>query len=305
MLDLIIIGGGPAALSAAIYAARKKLNFKILAQRIGGEQVLYSNDIENYPGIKFTTGGELIKKFKEHVENYGVKIEEDQEIVKLEKKGDNFLITTKTGKIYEARAVIVASGKKPRHLGVPGEKEFEGRGVSFCSICDAPLFKDKVVAVVGGGNAGLESALDLTKYAKRIYVLEYAPKIIGDELLQEKLTKTGKVEFIVNAVIQEIKGAKFVSSLIYQDKKSQKMKELPVEGVFIHIGSVPSIDFVKGFLEINAANEIVIDHKTNQTSVEGVFAAGDVTDIKWKQIIVAAGEGAKALLSAYKYLQGK
>lgn len=305
MFDLIIIGAGPAGLTAAIYAARKKLNFKILAQKIGGEQVLATRDIENWPGTKLISGQEFIQNLIDHLKAYGIEVEEGKVVSKIEKKGEGFLLKLKTGEEYSARSIIIASGKRPRHLEIPGEKEFEGKGVSFCSICDAPLFSNKVVAVIGSGNAGLESALDLTRYAKKIYVLEIGPKIVGDELLQERLKKTSKVEFILNALSRKIEGEKFVSSLIYQDKNSKEIKELKVDGVFVHIGSVPSVDFLKGFLEINSANEIVIDPKTNQTSIEGIFAAGDVTDVKWKQIVVAAGEGAKAALSAYEYLKGQ
>lgn len=304
LYDLIIIGGGPAGLAAAIYSARKKINFKVLAQRIGGEQLLAAGKIENYPGIpEISSGVEFINQLKEHAKKYNVDIEEGQEVVKIEKKNGNFLVKTKRGSEYEAKAIIVASGKKPRKLGVPGEKEFEGRGVSYCSICDAPLFKDKVVAVIGGGNAGLDSAMDLTKYAKKIYLLEFGPRIIGDPATKEKLEKTGKVEFILMAQTKEIIGKQFVEKLIYEDRNTKEEKELEVQGVFIHIGSVTSVDFVRGLLEINSANEIVIDHKTNQTSMPGIFAAGDVTDVKWKQIVIACGEGAKAALSAYQYLK--
>lgn len=302
MLDLIIIGGGPAGLTSAIYAARKKLNFKVVSQKIGGEQLLITSKIENYPGLKSVTGIEFIQKIREHVEKYEVQIAEGQEVVKIRKQDKGFLIKTRTDQKYTARAIIIASGKKPSKLNVPGEKEFEGRGVSYCSICDAPLFRGEIVAVIGGGNAGLESALDLAKYAEKIYILERSPKIIGDKILQEQLKKTGKIRFINSTIVQEIKGGKFVSSLIYQGKEAKEAKELLVRGVFIHVGSISSVDFVRDFLEINNANEIVIDPETNQTSVQGIFAAGDITNVKWKQIIVAAGEGAKAALSASQYL---
>lgn len=302
-LDLVIIGAGPAALTAAIYTARKKLNFEVLAQRVGGEQVLLTNDIENWPGTKLISGIGLIRKFRKHIENYGVKIKGGQEVVKIEKEGKRFLVKTRRGEEYRARAIIIASGKKPRHLRVPGGKEFEGKGVSYCSICDAPLFRGKTVAVIGGGNAGLESALNSAKYARKIYILELGSKAIGDEFLQEKLKETGKVEFIFNARTVEIKGGKFVTGLIYEDRVTREKKELAVKGVFVHVGQITSSDFIKDFLETSNANEIIIDPKTNQTSVKGIFAAGDVTNVKWKQIVVAAGEGAKAALSAYEYLQ--
>lgn len=300
--DVVIIGGGPAALTAGIYSARKKLNALLLAQKIGGEQVLNIWTLENYPGIKSISGRDFMAVLQKQAQSFNLPIQEGEEALELLKKNNNFLITTKRGQ-YEARAIVIASGKTPRHLGISGEKEFEGKGVSFCSICDAPLFGGKEVAVIGGGNAGLDSALDLAKYATKIYVLEFGPKIIGDEDTQEKLKKTEKVDFFVNAAVKEIKGEKFVTGLVYEDRATGQQKELKVRGVFVHIGSVTSAEFAKGLVELNSAGEIVIDHKTNQTSVEGVFAAGDVTDIPWKQIVIAAGEGAKAALSAYQYLQ--
>lgn len=302
--DLIIIGAGPAGLQAAIYAARKKLNTIILTENVGGQSLL-AGTIENYAGVKAISGPDLIQIMKEQVRELGVLIKEGVEVEKLTKIEDNFEVTIKNNERFQTKSLIIASGKKPRSLNVPGEKEFTGKGVSYCSICDAPLFAGKDVAVIGGGNAGLDAAMDLTKYANKIYVLEFGLKIIGDELTQEKLRKTGKVEFITDAAVKEIKGDKFVQSLIYQDRKTGETKELKVQGVFINIGQIPSSDFIKGFLELNARHEIMIDHITNETSIVGAYAAGDITDIPHKQCIIAAGEGAKAVLSVYKYLQSK
>jgi thioredoxin-disulfide reductase len=302
MYDLIIIGGASAGLTSAIYAARKKLNTIILTEKIGGQSLLTDN-IENYPGFKLISGLELIKKMREQVEALGVEIKEGEKINTLRNTNDGFEAETeKGGEVFRARSLIIASGKKPRLLNVPGEKELTGKGVSYCSICDAPLFSGKDVVVVGGGNAGLESAMDLTKYANKIYVLEFMPKLAGDESTQEKLRQTGKVEFITNVATKEIKGKDFVEALVYEDRQTKERKELKAGGVFVNIGQIPSSDFVKDFLELNNQKEIVIDSKTNQTSVEGVFAAGDVTDIAYKQCIIAAAEGAKAALSAYNYL---
>lgn len=301
MYELIIIGGASAGLTSAIYAARKKLNVLILTEKVGGQSLLTDN-IENYPGFKKITGPELIEKMRQQVEALGVAIKQGIKVVSLAKIKENFEVKARSGQNFQAKALIIATGKKPRPLNVPGEKELTGRGVSYCSLCDAPLFKEKDVAVIGGGNAGLEAASDLTKYAKKIYVLEFGSKIIGDELTQEKLRQTGKVEFITDAATQEIKGEKFVEALIYQHRKTGKKKELAVQGVFINIGQIPSTDFVKDFLELNSQAEIVIDPLTNQTSMKGVFAAGDVTNIPYKQCIIAAAEGAKAALSAYHYL---
>ena len=240
---------------------------------------------------------------REQAEGVGVEIKEGQAVVKIEKAGAHFKVFTKEGEKFETKTIIIATGKKPRTLNVAGEKEFISKGVSFCSICDAPLFNEKDVAVVGGGNSGLEAAWDLTKYANKIYVLEFGPEIKGDELTREKLKQTNKVEFIIEAAVKEIKGGKFVEGLIYEDKKTGRQKELKVSGVFINIGQIPSSDFVKKFLELNEWGEIIINPRTNETSVRGIYAAGDVTDVISKQCIVAASEGAKAALGVYKYLE--
>ena len=299
--DVAIIGAGPAGLTAGIYAARKKLKTVIITEETGG-QALIATIIENFPGFEKISGKELIEKMRMQNEKYGVEIKEGDSAESIEKKGENFLINLETGfpsgnpVSLMAKSVIIASGKMPRSLNIPGEKEFEGRGVSFCSTCDAPLFEDKDVAVIGGGNSGLCSAIDLLNYANKIYVLEEMPKIPGDEFNQEKLKQSNKVEFITNAKIKEIKGEKFVKGIVYNDK------ELAVEGVFISIGWIPATDFLKGFVNLNKGGEIIIDPKTNETSTKGVFGAGDVTDIKYKQCVIAAAEGAKAALSAYNYL---
>lgn len=290
-----------AGLASALYAARKKINVIVLTSKTGGQSLLTDN-IENYPGFMKISGQELTNRVKEQVESLKVEIREGIEVVEIAKINDGFDVKERNGEIFQARALIIASGKNPRRLNAPGEQEFTSKGVTYCSICDAPLFQGKDVAVVGGGNSGLEAAMDLTKYANKIYVLESRQKISGDELTQDKLRKTGKVEFVVNAAVKEIKGDKFVELLIYEDSDSKEQKELKVQGVFINIGHIPSTEFVKGFLRLNEKNEIIIDHQTNQTSVEGVFAAGDVTGVPFKQCIIAAGEGAKAALSAHSYL---
>lgn len=305
MYDLIIIGGASAGLSAAIYAARKKLNFVLLTEKTGGQSLL-TDKIENYPGFEEIAGFELVKKMESHAKKYGTKIleGEEYEVLKIKKADKSFHIFIKNGEQMETKSVIVASGKRPRMLGAPGEKEFTGKGVTYCSICDAPIFGGKNVAVVGGGNAGFEAAMDLLNYANKIYILEFKNKMRGDEVSQEKLAKSGKVEFIVNAKITEIKGDKFVNGVEYEDRISGEKKELKVEGVFINVGQIPNTDFLKGFLELNEFNEIVMNGKTGETSVPGVFAAGDATDIPFKQCVIAAGQGAVAALSAHKYLQG-
>lgn len=301
LYDVAIIGGAGAGMTAAIYSARKKLNAVLIAKQVGG-QCLLTNSIENYPGFEKISGIELIDKMRKQVEKYEVPIEEGKEVESIEKKDGPFLIKLKDGESIETRAIIIATGENPRRLGIPGEKEFEGKGVVFCSVCDAPLFAGKDVVVAGGGNSGLNTALDLLNYANNIYVLGGRPKIMGDEILQERLIKSGKVKFFTDARITEIKGGAFVEKIIYNDKKTGEEKEISAQGIFVSAGWLPATSFLDGFLDLNNKGEIIINPKTNETSVGGVFAAGDCTDTKYKQIIIAAGEGAKAALSAYNYL---
>lgn len=300
--DLVIIGGATSGLTAGIYAARKKLNAVILTKEIGG-QTLQTESIENFPGFEKISGSELVDKMKEQVLKYGLPIKSGVEVKSISKTEDIFEIATNASDEIKAKSVIIATGKNPRKLNIPGEKEFENRGVVYCSTCDAPLFGGKTVVVAGGGNSGLNSAFDLLKYAVKIYVMESSGKIIGDEFLQEKLKSSGKVEFMTDVEIKEIKGNNFMEKVVYFDKKTGEEKSLKAQGLFVNVGWSPSSAFAKGFLATNEYEEIIIDPKTNETSVKGVFAAGDVTDVKHKQCVIAAGEGAKAALSAYEYLK--
>mgnify|MGYP001560239340 CR=1 FL=1 len=300
--DLVIIGGATSGLTAGIYAARKKLNAVILTKEIGG-QTLQTESIENFPGFEKISGPELIDKMKEQVLKYGLPLKSGTEVKSISKIGDIFEIVANISDEIKAKSVIIATGKNPRRLNVPGEKEFENRGVVYCSTCDAPLFGGKTVVVAGGGNSGLNSAYDLLKYANNIYVMESDGKIRGDEFLQERLKMSGKVEFITGAEIKEIKGNGFMEKIVYFDKKSGQTKELAAQGIFVNIGWSPAVGFLKDFVKLNDYGEVIVDLKTNQTSVPGVFASGDVTDIKYKQCVIAASEGAKAALSAYDYLK--
>ncbi len=299
--DLIIIGSGPAGLTAAIYGARKKMDILVLTKKIGGEaSMAYS--IENYPGFSKITGVELISKMRDRVEQYGVAIKEGMAVSGIEKKNDHFLIKTEQKEFFEAKAIVIASGRMPKKLDVPGAKKYESRGVSFCTICDAPIFAGKDVAIVGGGNAALNSAFDLLPYANKIYLLQHREKFIGDEAAMEKLKNTGKVMFIANAETKEIKGEKFVEGLVYEDIPTGDKKELAIKGVFVNIGQIPSADFAKNLVELDSQGRVVIDCSTNAASIAGIFAAGDATNVKYKQYIIAAAEGAKAALSAHEYL---
>lgn len=300
--DVIIIGGACAGFSAAIYTARKKLDTVILTKKVGGQAML-TEHIENYIGIKDISGPELIKQMKEQVESLGVPILENKEVKELKKEDENFIATCRDESAFKARSVIVASGKEPRRLEVPGEEKYRSKGVSYCATCDAPMFKDKKVAVIGGGNSGLDTAYDLLPYASHIYLLELGPKLRGDELMINKLKESGKVDFITNAKTKKIKGDKFMNALIYEDTKSNEDKELEAEGAFVNIGWKASSDFAEGFLERNEYNEIVVNADKLTTSQEGVFAAGDISSTPYEQSIIASGEGAVAALTCYDYLK--
>lgn len=303
--DVGIIGGASAGLTAAIYTARKKLNTIILTKQIGGQSLL-TDSIENFPGFEQISGAEMIEKIRAQAEKYNnVDIKEDAIVEKISKTENIFTLSLIGGEIIQVRSVIIATGRSPRRLDVPGEKEFEKKGVTFCAICDAPFFEGKDVAVAGSGNSGLKSALDLIKYANKVYVLEYGDRIMGDEIMQEELRRSGKVEFILNVKIRELAGGNFMEKIIFQNRESEEKTELAVSGIFINVGWSPATGFLKGFVGLNNQGEVIVDHKTGQASVSGVFAAGDVADSKYKQCVIAAGEGATAALSAYEYLSGR
>lgn len=298
--DLIIIGAGPAGMTAAIYAARRKINFLILSMDIGG-QMSWSSEVENYPGISQMTGIELTNKFREHLGKYKTKAEQE-EILKLTKKGKMCIVKTKQN-TYQSKAVIIATGKKPKKLEVPGEEKFLGKGLNYCATCDAPLYKNKTVAVIGGGNSGLEAALFLSKYAKKVYLLEKGPKLMGEPHLINQVTKEKNISVITNTTIKEITGTKFVESIKYTEK--EKKKFIKLQGVFVEIGLITKADFTD--VKKNKWGEIMLfrgtkTHNENLTSVPGIFAAGDCTDIPAKQIIAAAGEGCKAALASFDYI---
>jgi len=300
--DLIIIGGGPAGITAGIYALRQRMKTLMITKDFGGQINRKAIKMENFPEFPEISGQELIEKLVSHLKKYPIEIELN-EVIKVEKEKEHFRVKTKNKKEFFSKTVIVASGADPRSLGVKGEKEFLGKGVSYCAVCDGPLFKDKIVAVIGGGNSGFESAIFLGEYAKKIYILELSNQVRADQENQKRAQKTGKVEIILNAKVEEIKGEKFVKSLVYKDLVSQQLKEISVDGVFVEIGNVPSTSFVKDLVEFNEKGEIVVEFETMATKTPGLFAAGDCNAGKYKQIITACGEGAKAALSAYDYLQ--
>jgi thioredoxin-disulfide reductase len=302
--DLIIIGGGPAGISAGIYAARKKIKTLLIAKQLGG-QPAEAWEIENYLGFEKISGVDLAQKFAEHLKKFSadIKIKEKESVDKIIKNASNEFEINAGKNIYQTKTIIVATGSSPRRLNIPGEENFIGRGVVFCATCDAPIFSGKSVAVIGAGNSGMNAVLQLTKYAKKIYLINKYPDLSkGDSMYAEQIKQSPLVEIINNSLPKEIKGDKFVSGLIIENSETKANQELAVEGVFVEIGSLPSLQFLSDLVEYNQKGEIIINPENNMSSQSGIFAAGDATNIPHKQIIIAAGEGAKAALGAYYYL---
>ncbi|MFH0839627.1 MAG: FAD-dependent oxidoreductase [Candidatus Omnitrophota bacterium] len=296
MFDIIIIGAGPAGITASVYAARKKTKVLVITVDIGG-QAAWSGDIENYTGYQFITGPDLAEKFEEHLRHYDVAVKENEAVLALTKKGETIEVKTKKG-TYESKTAIIASGKRSKELNVRGEKEYRNRGLTYCATCDGPLFSGKDVAIIGGGNSALDAALQMINIASRVYIVDVNPKLGGDPVMREKVVNSAKVTIMSNASVSEIKGEKTVRSI--KVKTNSTEKEIPVQGVFVEIGLTPNSEFTLD-IEKNTHGEIKVNCY-NETSIPGIFAAGDVTDVPEKQIIIAAGEGSKAALSAFRYL---
>ncbi len=297
--DLIILGAGPAGLTAGIYAARKQIDTLIISSDIGG-QTSWSSGIENYLGFVFIPGTELVQKFEEHLRTFDIKIEYDKAL-RVTQDGNIFNIETEAGRKYMCRALIVATGKSPKMLDVPGEKEFVGRGVTYCATCDGPLFSGMDVAVIGGGNSGLDAVAQLMKICPKVYLVEIAKELRADEIIQKVVKSSSNVEIMTRTAVKEIRGDQFVSSIIVENVDTNEIREIPVKGVFIEVGLVPNTDFIKDLVQLNHYGEIAVDC-AGRTGIPGLYAAGDVTNVPEKQIIIAAGDGAKAALGAYSYL---
>jgi len=296
MYDLIIIGAGPAGITAAVYAARKRLNTLVITGDIGGQAAL-SGDIENYTGYQFITGPDLSGKFEEHMRKYDIVLREGEFATGLNKSGDTITVATAKAS-YEGRTVIIASGKRTRELNVPGEKEFKNRGLTYCATCDAPLFANKDVAVIGGGNSALDAALQLIAIANKVYLINISSQLTGDAVMRDKIELDRKAAIFNSSRVTAILGDKFVDAIKISTPDGEK--RLDVKGVFVEIGLMPNTEFLSR-VERNQSGEIKITNR-NETNIPGVFAAGDVTDVPEKQIIIAAGEGSKAALSAFRYL---
>ncbi|MFA9218782.1 MAG: alkyl hydroperoxide reductase subunit F [Sphingomonadaceae bacterium] len=300
VFDVLIVGGGPAGAAAAVYAARKGINTGVLAERFGG-QVLDTLAIENFVSVKETDGPKFAVALEQHVKEYDVDVMNTQRANKLV-PGKLIEIQTASGAVLKAKSVILATGARWREINVPGEKEYRNHGVAYCPHCDGPLFKGKRVAVIGGGNSGVEAAIDLAGLVQHVTLVEFGAELRADAVLQRKLRSLSNVTVIVSAQTTEILGdGKIVNGLTYTDRVSGDSKKVELEGVFVQIGLVPNTEWLKGTVALSRHGEIEVDAK-GQTSIPGVFAAGDVTTVPYKQIIIATGEGAKAALSAFDFL---
>ena len=297
--DVLVIGGGPAGASAAVYAARKGVRTGIVAERFGG-QVLDTLGIENFISVKRTEGPKLAASLEEHVKDYDVDIMNLQRAKRLQKK-DLIEVELENGAVLKSKTVVISTGARWRNIGVPGEKEFKNKGVAYCPHCDGPMFEGKHVAVIGGGNSGIEAAIDLAGIVKHVTVIEFMPELKADQVLQENLHKLPNVTVIKNAQTKEITGTDKVNGLTYIDRATEEEHHIELDGVFVQIGLVPNTEWLDGTVERNRFGEIIVDER-GATNIPGVFAAGDCTDSAYKQIIISMGSGATAALGAFDHL---
>jgi thioredoxin reductase (NADPH) len=306
LYDILVVGGASAGLTAAMYASRQGLKTLVITKDIGG-QALLTNAIENYPPFEHIGGFELMQKFEQQARNFGAEFAYEEVLSITERKEDGGFIvkTSNNNKEYSGNTLILAFGKTPRDLNVKGEKELNGRGVSYCAVCDGPFFKNKKVAIVGAGDPALEAALYLKELASQLYIIHRTDKPVGSEesidLLQNK-NNSNKISFISNSIVKAINGNSKVESLTLYNSKTKSESKLDVDGIFVEMGYVARTDIVKDLVKLNGSKEIIVD-KYCSTSSKGIFAAGDVTDVPYKQAIISAGQGAIAALSAYNYLQ--
>lgn len=299
MHDLIIIGAGPAGMTAGVYAARKMIDTLIITENVGG-QTTWSAGIENYLGYTYITGPELVDKFEDHLRHFNLR-QEFAKVRQLSKTDGGFQIETEDLRVFQSRSVVVASGKSPRMLNVPGEMQFRGRGVSYCSTCDAPIFAGMEVAVIGGGNSGVDAVIQLMRITPKVYLLEQGPKLRADAVLLAKLEGAHNVEVMLNTRPTDIIGDVMVTGINVENVNTHERRALRVKGVFVEIGLMPNTSFISDLVRLNRYGEIPVNCAA-ETGIPGLFAAGDVTDVPEKQIIIAAGDGAKAALGAYSYL---
>lgn len=298
--EVLVVGGGPAGAAAAIYAARKGLRTGVVADKFGG-QVAETVGIENFISVKATEGPKLVANLEAHVRDYEVDIMDNQKAVKLASDG-LFELELASGATLRSRTILLATGARWREMNVPGEKEYRGKGVAYCPHCDGPLFKGKRVAVIGGGNSGIEAAIDLANIVEHVTVLEFDSKLRADDVLQRKAASMGNIHIITQAMTTEVTGdGTRVNGLNYTDRATGESHHIALAGIFVQIGLVPNAEWLKGTVDLTPRGEIIVDER-GQTSIPGVFAAGDVTNSPYKQIIIAMGSGANASLGAFDYL---
>jgi thioredoxin-disulfide reductase len=298
--DVIIIGAGAAGLAAALYTTRRTLSTLVISGDLGG-QTATTNDIENYPGIDFATGPDLMNRFAEQAKKFGAVLKYAW-VAGVKQADGKFQVELADGTNHVARSLIIASGKKHRHLDVPGEAEFANKGVVYCATCDAPLFEGKSVVVVGGGSAAFDAALLLSKIAKDITLIHRRDTFRAEDILVQKAQAESKINFLLNTTVKEIHGDKFVNGLTVTTPEGDQT--IAVEGIFVEVGQIVDTAFLGGLVELAPTGEIAIDNN-NQTSLPGIFAAGDITTVPFKQTVISAGEGAKAALAAYNYILGR
>ena len=301
LFDTIILGGGPAGLAAGIYASRGAVSTAIIDTNMLGGQPSNYLELENYPGFSAIGGYDLMEKFEEHADKFGVNKFPMQEIVSIDLLSNPKIIKTNEND-FEAKTVIVATGAQPMKLNVPGEKEFVGRGVSYCAVCDGAFYRDKIVAVVGGGNSAVEEAMYLTRFASKVYIIHRRDALRADKIVQDRAFNNEKIEFVWDSVVKEIKGDNLVDTVVLENVKTHNVSELSVNGVFPYIGITPNIDFINGQVEQDKGGFIFTD-ETMKTSIEGVYAVGDVRHTPLRQVITAASDGAVAAVYAVKYLE--
>jgi len=294
MYDLVIVGAGPAGMTSAIYSARQKLKTLIISKNFGGQMAQKAVEIENYPGFEKVTGFDLISKMENQIKNVDIVREK---VIEVKKESDVFFLKTEGDKVFQSKIVIIATGAEPRRLNVLGEANYLGRGVSYCPTCDGPLFKDKEVAIIGGGDAGFETAIFMKNYASKIYILEYGESVKASIDNQKKASG---IEVITSARLKEIKGDNFVNQIVFE--LLGKEETLDVKGVFIQAGYLPETSFLGDLVELNEKREIIVNFETFETKTRGLFAVGDVNCGKVKQIVVACGQGATAVIHGYKYI---
>jgi alkyl hydroperoxide reductase subunit F len=307
MYDLIIVGGGPAGTAAAVYAARKQLKTLLLTTDFGGQSVV-SEGIQNWIGTISISGSELAQNFKKHIEAYAgnvVDIKEGEKATQVAKEGDLFSVSTDQNNKYMGKTVLIATGSGRRKLEAPGADKFEHKGLTYCASCDGPLFAGQNVAVIGGGNAGFETAAQLLAYCESVTLLNRGDKFRADPITVEKVLSKPKMKSVLNVEIMEVKGDKFVEGLVYRDTKTGETKEIKVSGIFVEIGQVPNTSMVKNVVALDQYNRIKIDPRNQKTSIAGIWAAGDATDVLYHQNNIAAGDAVRALEDIYLYLHAK